>query len=571
MSKKTILGGFMYFRKLVLVFSIVLLSSFIGYTGYAQEVTIENDNPLELEEGESIQLEAIYFDAEGEEVDTTFDWSIHPGFLGNIDSLDVLYTNQNGEGIIVASVGEFSDTITVIVEGEPGPEQGVEILNEEIELEVGEYLQLEAVYYNEAGEETPVEFTWSIDPENLGTIDTLGVFLALEAGDGTITATYGEFNDTVNFEIEEGEEPPEESPVFVTPGDTVVTIGSQLQFYAWEMDTLGNPIEVDATWSFVGEPIGTLSETGLLDVTVAGFSFIQATSANGSATSLVIAEEEVDTTGTNSITITRTTPNPNGYSVMAEITEGESWTIGGLPRPMNVLNGGKIYFPHGSLHEDIRLHVDLPGFAEHHGDSVGYGGNIVSGVQFRVIVNDTIVEPYYFDDPLFVGLIFKRGLLRNMGIDPADLALYFAMEEGDTIAFDTTGISNTVVDSCRNMIFSNVIHFSDLVIAPRAGSVNVDDLDPVSSIPSVFFLEQNYPNPFNASTNIRYNLTTKSDVRLYVYDILGREVTKLIEGAQNAGYHTVKFNGQHLASGLYYIRLGNNTSWMQTRKMTLIK
>jgi len=561
----------MYFRKLVLVFSIVLLSSFIGYTGYAQEVTIENDNPLELEEGESIQLEAIYFDAEGEEVDTTFDWSIHPGFLGNIDSLDVLYTNQNGEGIIVASVGEFSDTITVIVEGEPGPEQGVEILNEEIELEVGEYLQLEAVYYNEAGEETPVEFTWSIDPENLGTIDTLGVFLALEAGDGTITATYGEFNDTVNFEIEEGEEPPEESPVFVTPGDTVVTIGSQLQFYAWEMDTLGNPIEVDATWSFVGEPIGTLSETGLLDVTVAGFSFIQATSANGSATSLVIAEEEVDTTGTNSITITRTTPNPNGYSVMAEITEGESWTIGGLPRPMNVLNGGKIYFPHGSLHEDIRLHVDLPGFAEHHGDSVGYGGNIVSGVQFRVIVNDTIVEPYYFDDPLFVGLIFKRGLLRNMGIDPADLALYFAMEEGDTIAFDTTGISNTVVDSCRNMIFSNVIHFSDLVIAPRAGSVNVDDLDPVSSIPSVFFLEQNYPNPFNASTNIRYNLTTKSDVRLYVYDILGREVTKLIEGAQNAGYHTVKFNGQHLASGLYYIRLGNNTSWMQTRKMTLIK
>jgi hypothetical protein len=553
---------------MVFVFTIVLLSSFIGYTALAQEVIIENENPLELEEGESIQLEAIFQDAEGEEVDTTFIWSVHPGFLGLIDSLDVFYANRDGEGILIASVGEFADTITVIVEGEPAPDQGVYILTEEFELEVGEMIQLAAVYYDENGNEVAVEFTWSVDPENLGTVDAEGIFEALAAGEGTVTATYGEFSDTVNFEIEEeGGEDPEEGPALtVVPGDTVLSIGSQVQFEAFRADTL-----VDATWSTFGGTVGTLSETGLLDVTESGFTFVQASNEIGSGTSLIIAEEEADTAGTNTITITRTTPNPQGYSVMAEITEGESWTIGGLPRPMNVLNGGMIYFPHGSLHEDIRLHVDLPGFAEHHGDSVGYGGNIVSGVQFRVMVNDTVIEPYYFDDPLFVGLVFKRGLLRNMGIDPQDLALYFAMEDGDTIAFDTTGISNTVVDSVRNAIFSNVIHFSDLVIAPSPGSAGVDDLETGAGLPAQFYLEQNYPNPFNAATSIRFNLTTRSEVRLYVYDILGREVTRLVQGIKPSGYHTVTFNGSHLASGIYYIRLGDSNSWIQARKMTLIK
>jgi hypothetical protein len=83
-------------------------------------------------------------------------------------------------------------------------------------------------------------------------------------------------------------------------------------------------------------------------------------------------------------------------------------------------------------------------------------------------------------------------------------------------------------------------------------------------------LLQNYPNPFNPTTVVRYQLPVASDVRLSVYDLLGREVAVLVNERKPAGLYSVDFAGNGLASGVYIYRIvaGN---FVSTRKMILMK
>jgi len=86
----------------------------------------------------------------------------------------------------------------------------------------------------------------------------------------------------------------------------------------------------------------------------------------------------------------------------------------------------------------------------------------------------------------------------------------------------------------------------------------------------LFVLDQNYPNPFNPTTVIRYQLPVNSTVTLTVFDMLGREVTTLVNDIKNAGSHETKFDGSKLPSGMYVytLRAGNYT---QTKKLVLLK
>lgn len=98
----------------------------------------------------------------------------------------------------------------------------------------------------------------------------------------------------------------------------------------------------------------------------------------------------------------------------------------------------------------------------------------------------------------------------------------------------------------------------------------VTSVDDKNTYPGKFELEQNYPNPFNPSTTIRFTIPEKSLVTLKVYDILGREISTLVNEVKDAGTHTIKFAGQDLPSGMYLYTLtaGNYTS---TKKMMLVK
>jgi hypothetical protein len=100
-------------------------------------------------------------------------------------------------------------------------------------------------------------------------------------------------------------------------------------------------------------------------------------------------------------------------------------------------------------------------------------------------------------------------------------------------------------------------------------SVN-DQSVAASAMPVEYSLSQNYPNPFNPSTKIDFALPKASTVELKVYNMLGQEVAALAGGTMSAGRHTVTFNANRLASGMYIYRLvaGN---YVSVRKMLLVK
>ena len=91
-----------------------------------------------------------------------------------------------------------------------------------------------------------------------------------------------------------------------------------------------------------------------------------------------------------------------------------------------------------------------------------------------------------------------------------------------------------------------------------------------AALPGRPALEASYPNPFAASTTLRYALPEAAEVRLEVFDALGRRVVVLAEGAHVAGSHTATWDAQGLASGVYVVRLVADGA-VETRRLTLLK
>jgi hypothetical protein len=103
-----------------------------------------------------------------------------------------------------------------------------------------------------------------------------------------------------------------------------------------------------------------------------------------------------------------------------------------------------------------------------------------------------------------------------------------------------------------------------------------DNVKPDKTIPKTFFLSQNYPNPFNPSTTIRYDIPVGSGtvpVKVFIYDIRGRLVRKLVDQEKESGSYQVHWagrddNGQQVSSGVYLYRIEAG-DFLSTRKMVM--
>jgi hypothetical protein len=127
------------------------------------------------------------------------------------------------------------------------------------------------------------------------------------------------------------------------------------------------------------------------------------------------------------------------------------------------------------------------------------------------------------------------------------------------IRFDGDSMS---ADNGDRVTFNN---FS-IEAAPDTATNRDDEKEKVYT----YKLGQNYPNPFNPGTAIRYELPVAGEVRLEVYDIIGRRIAVLVDEMQESGAHQVVWNAAGQASGVYIYRLRSG-DFMRSRKMTLIR
>ncbi len=108
----------------------------------------------------------------------------------------------------------------------------------------------------------------------------------------------------------------------------------------------------------------------------------------------------------------------------------------------------------------------------------------------------------------------------------------------------------------------------DLVIVFIDQDDNVEETD---GLPTKYALHQNYPNPFNPTTSIKFDLVEAQNVKLSIYNVMGQEVAQLVNQRMEAGYHAVSFDARALASGVYFYRIEAGDTFMDLKRMVLVK
>lgn len=221
------------------------------------------------------------------------------------------------------------------------------------------------------------------------------------------------------------------------------------------------------------------------------------------------------------------------------------------------------------------------------------GAEEVQNVRFYRSEGDTL---YVEDNTLFSSVTFQRNTSPAfVDIDfDGDLDLFFGTLWREFYYYENTGTSsapvwihNTTLTSplkygqSTHPGFADLDHDGrkDMIFGENNGTFTFyknlfatpNDVETISTnIPEGFALEQNYPNPFNPGTSIVYHIANSGLVILKVYDILGNEVTQLVNEYQNAGSYSVNFDASNLSSGIYMYQItaGGFTS---TKKMMLMK
>ncbi len=182
-------------------------------------------------------------------------------------------------------------------------------------------------------------------------------------------------------------------------------------------------------------------------------------------------------------------------------------------------------------------------------------------------------------DRFYVDAVLTKGGIDNISVAVGAVAISAAASSYTQFSATFTYITSDIPDTCYIQI-SIVGPGTGAQSSPHAGSYYLlDDLtfsgstdveNQSSLVPVAMNLNQNYPNPFNPSTTISYSLSKASYVKLRVFNILGKELTTLVDGFQSAGNHSARFLASNMASGVYFYRL-EAEGYTAMKQMLLVK
>ncbi len=205
-------------------------------------------------------------------------------------------------------------------------------------------------------------------------------------------------------------------------------------------------------------------------------------------------------------------------------------------------------------------HVAMTGYSvDPETVDVSNGWNIIGSISDRVTVSSITSVPGAIVTSSFYG--YANGYFTADTIDPGRSYWVKVSQSGKVIlTTDTTGMVPTARIRITPIAEVPPPPPGDPVTAGRAGA----------DIPAEFGLDQNFPNPFNPSTEIGYSVARRGHVTLSIHDLLGREVSTLIDEVVPAGSYVVRWDAQALPGGVYFYRL-ETEGFRETGKMVLVK
>ncbi len=221
---------------------------------------------------------------------------------------------------------------------------------------------------------------------------------------------------------------------------------------------------------------------------------------------------------------------------------------------------------------------------------------ITAGISFVAPLNDTVyfdnrIPPRGYQLSTFtehqaqpVGYSYADGqywdetnYVLPSGVDSVEVIVWYQVASKQFIEFARTENQNNPYDwnSWGDKVYEDWLSFGQPVKMIRANTVvfsSIPQLPPHKDVvtPIQMRLAQNYPNPFNPQTTIEFWISAQTFVSLKVYDLMGREVERVVDQELPAGLHTVTLNSSTHSSGLYFYTLQTNSSLI-TKKMLLIK
>lgn len=182
---------------------------------------------------------------------------------------------------------------------------------------------------------------------------------------------------------------------------------------------------------------------------------------------------------------------------------------------------------------------------------VEYGNTWEYDFELEAIFEDTPVAPIGFEVDVEVDgwgeLTTSEGILDVLRVRKAQTMDVFGTETVEYEFYDSDGLLVAIIsDSGSGELEASINSYTAVSTSSEEGN----------ELAHEFSLDQNYPNPFNPSTNITFDLPVNTTVTLAVYDVLGREVSMLLNDQQfNSGSYIVSFDGTTLSSGIYLYRL----------------
>jgi len=200
------------------------------------------------------------------------------------------------------------------------------------------------------------------------------------------------------------------------------------------------------------------------------------------------------------------------------------------------------------ISQELTLLVTWESSSDIEGDDLSYEFILYNGV-------------YGLDTPVLIDTVLSDTVLHIPYVYIAELIGISGQTSisADWVVFTTDGMDTTI----SNDIWNILLDASDVL--------SIDG----EVVPDVYALHQNYPNPFNPMTILRYDLPEDTDVRITIYDIMGREARALVNNQQNAGYKSVIWNatnnqGQPVSAGVYLYSI-EAANFRKTKKMVLLK